>query len=214
MTRAATTPVSALEAWDLMGETPRGQNARDVEHAEQRPDQKAKEIVKKALTRIWNRRCPRTCKGLRPRSSNPPLDWFAQEGDIITLHSNFNKFKEGTCLLESNLFRFQSQRSWTTKLERSNAERWYLILMARGETWKQGFVTSSRKRHWQLMRRWRTTKWKNWRKLRTENRSWKNALRVSRRAIPQIRHWRSLDCRKDCSIQGSKQHWPVRKRRC
>ena len=34
-------------------------------------------------------------------------------------------------------FRSQSQRSLTTKLERSNAERWYLDLKARGETWKK-----------------------------------------------------------------------------
>ena len=49
MARAATIPVGALEAGDLMGETPRGQKARDAEPAEQTPDQKAEEIVKKTL---------------------------------------------------------------------------------------------------------------------------------------------------------------------
>ena len=33
-----------------------------------------------------------------------------------------------------------------------------------------------------------------------------NALRVSRCANPKFRHWRSLDCRKNCPIQWSKQH--------
>ena len=57
------------------------------------------------------------------------------------------------------------------------------------------------------MRRWRTTKWKNWRKFWTTNRSWKNALRVSRCAKLKFRHWTSLDCQKNCPIQRSKQHW-------
>ena len=39
--RAAAIPVGALEAGDLMGETPRGNKARYAEPAEQMPDQKA-----------------------------------------------------------------------------------------------------------------------------------------------------------------------------
>ena len=136
MTRAATIPDDALEAGDLMGETPKGKKARDVVYAEQTSDQKAEEIVKKVLTRILKRRCPRTWRGLRPRSSNPPLDWCVPERDTKALCNKFNKFEEGTCHLESNLFRFRCQRNLTTKLERSNAERWYLILKPRGKTWK------------------------------------------------------------------------------
>ena len=49
MARAAAIPVGALEAGDLMGETPRGNKARYAEPAEQMPDQKAGEIVKKTL---------------------------------------------------------------------------------------------------------------------------------------------------------------------
>ena len=37
VTRAATIPVGALEAGDLMGETPRGKKARDAEPAEHSP---------------------------------------------------------------------------------------------------------------------------------------------------------------------------------
>ena len=43
----AAIPVGALEAGDLMGETPKGKKARCGEPAEQTPDQKAEEIVKK-----------------------------------------------------------------------------------------------------------------------------------------------------------------------
>ena len=49
MARAAAVPVEALEAGDLMGETPRGKNARYAEPVERTPDQKAEEIVKKTL---------------------------------------------------------------------------------------------------------------------------------------------------------------------
>ena len=49
MTRAAAIPMGALEAGDLIGETPTGKQARDVKPAEQTPDQKAEEIVKKIL---------------------------------------------------------------------------------------------------------------------------------------------------------------------
>ena len=49
MARAAGIPVGALEAGYLMGETPRGKKARYSEPAEQTPDQKAEEIVKKTL---------------------------------------------------------------------------------------------------------------------------------------------------------------------
>ena len=49
MARAAAIPVGALEAGDLMGETPRGKKARYAEPAEQTPDQKAEEIVEKTL---------------------------------------------------------------------------------------------------------------------------------------------------------------------
>ena len=42
MTRAATIPVGAWEAGDLMGETPRRQEARDAEPAEQTSDQKSR----------------------------------------------------------------------------------------------------------------------------------------------------------------------------
>ena len=52
MARAAAIPVGALEAGDLMGETPRGKKARYAEPAEQTPDQKAEEIVKKTLGSI------------------------------------------------------------------------------------------------------------------------------------------------------------------
>ena len=41
MARAAAIPVGALEAGDLVGETPRGKKARYAEPAEQTPDQKA-----------------------------------------------------------------------------------------------------------------------------------------------------------------------------
>ena len=44
-----------------------------------------------------------------------------------SLVQQIQQIQEGTCHLESNIFRFQSQRNLTTKLERSNAERWYLI---------------------------------------------------------------------------------------
>ena len=49
MARAAAVPVEALEAGDLVGETPRGKKARYAEPAERTPDQKAEEIVKKTL---------------------------------------------------------------------------------------------------------------------------------------------------------------------
>ena len=49
MARAATIPVGALEAGDLMDENPRGKKARDVEHMEQTPDQKAEKIVEKTI---------------------------------------------------------------------------------------------------------------------------------------------------------------------
>ena len=49
MARAAAIPVGALEAGDLMGETPRGKKARYAEPAEQTPDHKAEEIVKKTF---------------------------------------------------------------------------------------------------------------------------------------------------------------------
>ena len=49
MARAAAVPVEALEAGDLMGETLRGKKARYAEPADQTPDQKAEEIVKKTL---------------------------------------------------------------------------------------------------------------------------------------------------------------------
>ena len=46
---AAAIPVGALEAGDLIGETPRRKKARYAEPAEQTPDQKAEEIVRKTL---------------------------------------------------------------------------------------------------------------------------------------------------------------------
>ena len=49
MARAAAISAGALEAGDLMGETPRRKKARYAEHAEQTPDQKAEEIVKNTL---------------------------------------------------------------------------------------------------------------------------------------------------------------------
>ena len=58
--RAAAIPVGVLEAGDLLGETPRGKKAKHAEPAEQTPDQKAEEIVRKTLGRIWRRRCLRT----------------------------------------------------------------------------------------------------------------------------------------------------------
>ena len=42
-------PVGALEAGDLMGETPREKKARHAEPADQTPDEEAEEIVKKTL---------------------------------------------------------------------------------------------------------------------------------------------------------------------
>ena len=49
MARAAAIPVAALEAEDLMGETPSGKEARCADPADQTPDQKAEEIVKKTF---------------------------------------------------------------------------------------------------------------------------------------------------------------------
>ena len=83
-------------------------------------------------------------------------------------------------------------------------------------TWrdmKKVFVTSSRKRHWQLMRRWRTKELEQTVDNESFMKEW-NALRVSRCANPKFRYWRSPDCWKSCPIQWSKQHWPERKRRC
>ena len=56
-----------------------------------------------------------------------------------------------------NLFRIQSQKGLITKLERSNAERLYLNLK-NVDRHEKNSITVSRKRRWQLMRRWPTTK--------------------------------------------------------
>ena len=176
MARAATIPVGALEAGHWMGETPRGQKARDAEPAEQTPDQKAEEIVKKTLDSNLERRCSRTWKGLRPSSSISPTNWSAQEGDTITLHRKFHKFNEGTCHLESNLFSIPGSEELDNQAPKNNCGT--LVLEPEG-TWrdmKKFFTTSSGKRHWHLKHRWRTITWKNWSKLWTSNRSWKNGM--------------------------------------
>ena len=47
--RAADKPVGALEAGDLMGETPRGKKSRYAESSEQTPDHKAEDIVRESF---------------------------------------------------------------------------------------------------------------------------------------------------------------------
>ena len=116
---------------DLMRETPR--ETRYSEPAEQTPDQIVKKTLGsnlektmlKDLKRVVTKFHKLTIRLIRTRERYQSLVEQAQQ---------IQQIQKGTCQLESNLFRFQSQRSLTTQLERMKVERWYLNLKARGET--------------------------------------------------------------------------------
>ena len=72
--RAAAIPVWALEAGDLMGETPKGKKTRCAEPADQIPDQKTEEIVKKTLGSNLEKTMIDDLQRLYPSSSNSPTD--------------------------------------------------------------------------------------------------------------------------------------------
>ena len=155
MARAAN-PVGALEAGDLMGETPRGKTARYGEPAEQTPDQKAEEIVKKTLgsnlekttledrKRVVSKFFKLTNRLIRTREKYQSLVQQVQQIQRENVPAGVKPFS----IPESEV---------TTKLERLSAERWCLNQTARGETRKSLFITSSRKHRWPLMRRWPMT---------------------------------------------------------
>ena len=134
MARAAAIPVGALEAGDLMGETPRGKKARYAEPAEQTPDQKAEEIVKKTLGSKLEKTMLEdlnrvVSKFFKLTQTNPHEREIPEPCTASPANS-----KGERASWSQTVFRFQNQKSLTTKLERLSVERWCLNLKARGET--------------------------------------------------------------------------------
>ena len=113
-----------------MGETPRRHKARYAEPAKQTPDKKAEEIVKKTLGSNLEKTMLENLKRVVSK-------FFKLTNRLIRTRERYQSLVQQVQQFQREdvpVKPFLDSRSLTTKLERSNAERWYLKLKARGET--------------------------------------------------------------------------------
>ena len=125
--------MGAREAGDFLGETPRGKKARYAEPAEQTPDQTAKEIVRKTFGSNLDKTMLENLKSVVSKFFNLTNKLIRTRETYQSLVQQVQQIQRGNVPAGVKLFRFQSHKSLTTKLERSNAERWHLNLKARGD---------------------------------------------------------------------------------